>query len=91
MISSCRLISLIETITHHLSYQGFWMQRVAALERDLAEERQRCRAAEKRAELLGGDVAEAPPQSPRPGEGEETALREREKELLKFEVRILYR
>ncbi|XP_054748444.2 uncharacterized protein LOC129254019 [Lytechinus pictus] len=65
--------------------QGFWMQRVTALERELAEERQRCRAAEKRAELLGGDVAEVPPQSPRPGEGEEAALREREKELLKFE------
>ncbi|XP_071503402.1 uncharacterized protein [Diadema antillarum] len=66
--------------------QGFWIDRVAALERDLAEERQRCRAAEKRAELLGGDIAEAPPESPRPGEAEEAALREREKELLKFEL-----
>ena len=73
-----------------LSIQKCLKDRIAALESQLAEERQRCRVAEKKAEMLnGGSVSGVDDEGGlQVSQSEDAAYREREKELLRFEVRV---
>lgn len=57
--------------------------RIDTLEQQLAQERQRCRVAEKRAEMLNGDEGPSPISL-----SFDAAYKEREKELLRFEVSV---
>ncbi|XP_022083293.1 A-kinase anchor protein 9-like isoform X2 [Acanthaster planci] len=71
-----------------VNYEKCLKDRISALETQLAEERQRCRVAEKKAEMLNGGSSSGVDDEGglQVSQSEDAAYREREKELLRFEL-----
>ena len=75
---------------YYINFQRCLKDRIATLETQLAEERQKCKVAEKRAEMLNGGASGMDDEGGlQVSQSEDAAYKEREKELLRFEVRVL--
>ncbi|XP_071804904.1 uncharacterized protein [Asterias amurensis] len=70
-----------------VNFERCLKDRIATLETQLAEERQKCKVAEKRAEMLNGGASGMDDEGGlQVSQSEDAAYKEREKELLRFEL-----